>query len=113
MRKTRVYIAAPYTNGDVILNVREAIIVGDRLWRAGYIPFVPHLTCFFHLLCPHDYKDWLDYDKEWLDCCDCLLRLSGNSSGADMEKNYMVEKGKPVFSSEQVLCEQMPKEIEL
>ena len=93
----KVYIAGPYSQPDPAENTRFAILFADRLLRAGYVPFVPHLTHFWHFLEPHPYRDWLDYENEWLEVCDCLLRMAGDSPGADAEAEQMRELGKPVF----------------
>ena len=81
----RVYIAGPYTNGDVAQNVRNAITAADQLLAAGHHPYIPHLTHFWHLVSPRPWEDWLKYDIEWLSVCDCVLRLPGESEGADIE----------------------------
>lgn len=94
---TVVYIACPYTNGDVAVNVRESIIATDKLRALGFLPFNPQFTHFWHLLVPHTYEYWTKMDMEWLGVCDCILRLPGESSGADEEVKKMRELGKPVY----------------
>lgn len=96
-RKTRVYVAGPYTKGDVAVNVREAVRVGDELLNAGFAPYVPHFTHFWHMLFPHPYEDWLDQDNQFLPCCDALLRIPGESGGADKEVELARTLGIPVF----------------
>ena len=44
MRKLKVYIAGPYTKGDVVANVREAMNVAEICFNAELVPFIPHLT---------------------------------------------------------------------
>ncbi len=87
-----IYIASPYTKGDVVLNVRKSIEAADILLAKGYIPFVPLLTHFWHLISPKPIEAWYEYDNEWVTKCDCLLRLEGESTGADKEvelaRNY-------------------------
>jgi len=83
-----IYIAAPYSKDDPVINTANAIKVADMLIEKGYIPFVPHLTLFWHLLYPHEIQYWYDYDMAWLQKCDGLLRLSGESIGADREVRY-------------------------
>lgn len=95
----RVYVAGPYTSPDPVQNTRTAIEAGDRLWRMGYIPFVPHLTMTWHLVCPHEYEDWLAYDIEWLKQCSAVLRLPGASNGADKEVELAKGLDMPVFHS--------------
>jgi hypothetical protein len=98
-RRLRVYIAGPYTRPDPCANTHRAIAAADRLWDAGFIPFVPHLSHFWHTMSPRPYEDWLAYDLEWLRCCDVVLRLSGESSGADREVREAEALGIPVYHS--------------
>lgn len=95
----KVYIAGPYTKGDVAVNVRNAIIAGNIAADFGHVPFIPHLSHFWHMQCPHEYEFWMEQDLEWLKMCDALLRLPGESAGADQEVESMIAQGKPVFYS--------------
>jgi len=81
-----VYVAGPYTIPDPVVNTNKALRAGNYLLDTGLvIPYVPHLTMFWHLLHPHEYEVWLRYDIEVLKRCDALVRLPGESSGADGE----------------------------
>jgi hypothetical protein len=95
----RIYVAGPYTKGDVAVNVRNAILAGEQVAAMGHIPFIPHLTHFWHLVCPHDVKFWYEQDLVWLRQCEALLRLPGESTGADEEVRLAQELGLPVFRS--------------
>ncbi|HKI36050.1 MAG TPA: DUF4406 domain-containing protein [Gemmataceae bacterium] len=95
-RRVRVYIAGPYTRGDVAVNVREAMLAWALLQAMGHAPLCPHWTHFQHLLTPLDYEDWLAFDLEWLPCCDVVLRLPGESAGADREVAEARRLGVPV-----------------
>jgi hypothetical protein len=95
----KVYVAGPYTRGDVAENVRNAIIAGNNLRSLGFTPFIPHLTHFWHFLQPHEIDYWYEYDLEWLEMCDAVFRLPGESSGADKEVARAGELGRPVFYS--------------
>jgi len=95
----KVYIAAPYTNGDTIQNVRRVIDFADSLASCGLVPFIPHLTHFWHFVHPHDIEFWYKYDLEWLRNCDVLIRLSGESKGADAEVELAKTLGIPVVYS--------------
>lgn len=95
----KVYIAGPYTTGDVAVNVRTAIAAGQQVLEAGHYPYIPHLTHFWHLLIPGPYEQWLKLDLEWLEACDALVRLLGESSGADHEMRRAKELGIPVYLS--------------
>jgi len=106
--RTRVYVAGPYTKGDVAINVKEAVETADRLLKLGYAPYCPHLTHFWHMLFEHDYQTWLDLDNEWVTCCDMMLRIPGESSGADKEVALAESLGLPVFFSVEELAEAIP-----
>jgi len=86
-----IYIAGPYTKGDVAANVKAAIDAADQIIELGHTPYIPHLTHFWHLVSPHPYEFWLAYDMVWLDKCDALLRLPGESSGADKEMEHATD----------------------
>jgi hypothetical protein len=94
-----VYIAGPYTKGDVAVNVKNAVMMGNNLRALGFTPFIPHLTHFWHLIISHDVDYWYKYDMEWLEKCDAVFRLSGESKGADAEEARARELGIPVFTS--------------
>jgi hypothetical protein len=96
MRK-KIYLAGPYTRPDPCVNTRTAILAADELWELGFAPFVPHLSHYWHGVSPHSYVFWLTYDLEWVPVCDALLRLPGESSGADLEEACARENGVPVF----------------
>lgn len=93
-----VFIAGPYT-GDQGANVRASCIAADQLTAAGFVPFNPLLYHFADLITPHKEEDWKALDLEWLSRCDALVRLPGDSRGADEEVAYALEHGIPVFNS--------------
>jgi hypothetical protein len=94
-----VYIASAYSKGDCAVNVRNSILAAENLRAHGYLPFCPLWTHFWHFMSPHPYEYWTEMDLEWLPLMDCILRLPGESSGADKEIIYMQGLGKPVFYS--------------
>jgi hypothetical protein len=94
----RVYVAGPYTTGDVAVNVRKAYKAANRLADLGFAPFVPHATHFWHMLFPRPYEFWLDLDNEFLPCCAAVLRLPGKSTGADKEVALAQKLRIPVFT---------------
>lgn len=93
----RIYVAGPYTKGDVGVNVRNAIVAAQELLVAGHAPYVPHLTHFWHLVEPGPYKQWLALDLKWLAVCDALVRLPGDSNGADLEMKQARKLGIRVY----------------
>ncbi len=111
--KVYVYIAGPICNGGAIndpevikSNCFRAISVADHLMVRGFIPFVPHLNCGWHDLYPHSHEEWLAWDYAWLKKCNAVLRIGGESKGADQEVTYALNlqtkwgKGLPVFYAE-------------
>lgn len=99
----KVYIASPYTKGNVEQNVMNQIKAAEELRELGFLPFVPLLSHFWNRLSPHPYMYWMDMDLEWVYVCDCILRLPGESEGADMECKEARRIGIPVFYDVSVL----------
>lgn len=93
----RIYVAAPYSQGDVPENVRRAMDAGSALIAAGHAPLVPHLNHFWHAHEPHPERVWLDLDLAWLAVADAVLRLPGPSAGADAECEAARALGIPVY----------------
>lgn len=96
-----VYVAGPLSQGDQLANIRNAILSGETLRKAGLVPFVPHLFSFWHLLSPGAYESWMALDFAWLERCDALVRLPGLSSGSDREVQRASALGLPVYYSVQ------------
>jgi hypothetical protein len=111
MMIARIYIAGPYTNGDVAVNVRNAYEAANRLADLGFAPFVPHATHFWHMLFPRAYEFWLDLDSQFLPCCAGLLRLPGMSNGADKEVALAQSLNIPVFTEIDVLVKHFTTEL--
>ena len=99
-----VYIAAPYSS-DPERNTQEAIEVMHELMDSGFAPFCPHLSHYAHSQRERLYEDWLELDDEFLAKCDVLLRLPGESPGADREVALAESLGIPVVYSVRDLCE--------
>ena len=96
-----VYIAGPLSSsGNYLENVRQAVVAAEKLLEMGFVPFVPHLSALWQLISPHDeHEYWLPMDLAWIDRCDAVLRLPGESKGADAETEHALAQGKPVFGS--------------
>lgn len=99
MNRLKVYIASPYTKGDVAVNVKRQIDCYEELMTLGYAPFAPLWSHFQHLVHPRPYEDWCEVDLVWVLACDVVLRLDGESKGADVEVEYAKEHNIPVFYS--------------
>ncbi len=95
----RIYVAGPYTEGDTLTNVKNAIHAGETLFSHGFYPYVPHLNHLWEIYHTHTHEEWLSMDREWLELCDAVVRLPGESKGADIECEWAREKGIPVIGS--------------
>ena len=111
--RSRIYIAGPITLGDTQGNVQRAVAMGSLLLALGYAPFIPHLSHYMDpdatwIKNPHRYEQWLALDRSFIAVCDALLRLPGESRGADREVAWAVEIGIPVFHTLAVLFDRIP-----
>ena len=95
----RIYIAGPYSRGDVAQNVRRAVDAADRLRNMGHTPFVPHLSHFWHMAHYRTEEDWYAWGLEWLRQCEAVLRLPGESKGGDAEVLEARRLGMEVYHS--------------
>jgi len=99
MSKLKVYIASPYTKGDIARNIKRSFECYDNLLKRNFLPFAPLTSHFIHMIYPQNYETWLEIDLEWVKVCDCVLRLSGESKGADLEVKFANKNNIPVFYS--------------
>jgi len=95
----KVYIASPYTLGDHLENVNVQFDMYSELMDLGFAPFAPLYSHFINERHQKSYDAWMQVDYEWIDVCDCLLRLPGESVGADLEVSYAMKIGIPVYYS--------------
>lgn len=101
------YVSGPYSIGDPVLNTRAAIDAGNRLADAGYTVIIPHLSHFWHMIHPHDWNFWLMQDMVLVTRCDLLVRLPGESKGADMEEAVARANNIPVLTLEEAVRDQV------
>ena len=107
MRK-RVYISSTISNDGKIKDkqsqlayVQFAMNAAEQLFDAGFAPLVPHLT-FFHrdqFTSRMHHEEWMQHDLPWVAVCDAVLRLPGESRGADVECSFAASLSIPVFTS--------------
>lgn len=99
-RRPRVYVSGPLTSSGVPEeNVEIATEVQRDLVRHGFAPLNPMLTWYVDPegRFPHDV--WMDVDVPWVEVSDAVLRLPGESKGADIEVSAAEAAGVPVFTS--------------
>ena len=93
----RIYIAAPYSKPFPLLNTIKAIRAGNAVANLGAMPFVPHLSWLWACFYKRPYHWWMDWCLSWLKFCNAVLRLPGESPGADVEEAEARRLGIPVF----------------
>lgn len=98
IKKKMVYVAGPISKGPYWINVRNGLDAGKKLNDLGMIPFIPMMDFLYVLLYPETtWEQALQYDEQIILRCDALLRLPGESLGADREIKFANENGIPVF----------------
>ena len=98
--RTRIYVSGPISLGDTVENCQRAIKVGFELMDYGYAPFVPHYSYFVDMASTQGqgrYEQWIALDLSFIAACHALLRLGGQSAGADREVAWAQKLGIPVF----------------
>lgn len=83
----RIYISGPITKGDQRQNVANASEVFKELAAMGLAPLCPHWSWFGQ---EYDgvqltHEQWMRIDKAWVEKADAILRIPGESDGADQE----------------------------
>ncbi|KKN80422.1 hypothetical protein LCGC14_0330150 [marine sediment metagenome] len=96
-RRIRVYIAGTMTNGGKgydMKSITDAIKVYIKLIEMGFVPHCPQLTMFCDFVDPGriTHAQWLELDKNYIDDCDVVLRMPGESVGADIECAYAISR---------------------
>jgi len=98
MRK-RIYIAGPITRGNRTDNFANACKAQESLMACGFAPLNPMLTMLHPAAWVIPHEDWMAADLPWVAVADGLLRLPGDSIGADMEVAHAMKLGIPVMYS--------------
>ena len=102
-RKPLVYVAGPITRAPFGC-VRQAVAAYGKLREAGCVPFLPQLSVIHEMVEHVPYGEWLAYDFDMIRHCDALLRLDGESPGADLEVAFARSIGIPVYFGEYGRC---------
>lgn len=100
----KIYFAAPYTNPDPAVNVPlyfEAVALYCEFYKretgdCRIVPIMPHAFHFLDARCPASYDEWMSIDKELIKGAQVLIRLPGESGGAEIEVNYARMNNIPV-----------------
>lgn len=120
--RVRVYIAGPIQKGDIFHNISQAEDAFAVLAKAGFAPFCPHWACYGGKMTQYFYPDketgkqktlvlatpgacsmglshdeFLEIDFSFLSTCQALLRLPGESVGADAEVRFANSRNIPCY----------------
>ncbi len=112
--RTRVYVAGPISQGGLQENIDRAREATRQLMAAGFAPWCPQLSCFLAGNEPSagagfSHAEWLEVDLPWVAAADAVLRLPGESRGADQEVVLARELGIPVYLSVDELVKLPPQ----
>ncbi len=109
--KRRVYIAGPISKGDIVVNVQQASAAFFGLLKGNVAPWCPHWSVYAGGMpaysCPYPeatpsgtcHADWMGVDLPWVAVAEAVLRIPGESTGADAEVAEAKRLGIPVFES--------------
>lgn len=109
----RVYVAGVYSyvpEGEnapvsVFKNMRVGIQAALRVWQLGFAPFCPWLDYLYSLMQPYYFdpqvEDYYGMSLAWLDASDYMVVLPyavEHSVGVQLEIDYAIQKGIPVYT---------------
>lgn len=117
--RVRVYIAGPISKGNLADNVNQATAAFVKLAQHGFAPLCPHWSVYakpcrlLDGMCEGTVEcigttagndvmthgDWMGVDLPWVECAKAVLRLPGESTGADLECEHARQHRIPVFNS--------------
>jgi len=91
------YIAGPITLGNPMHSTKRAIEIADRITSIGGVCHVPHLSILWDTVSPKEWDYWINMDLEIILRADAVFRMEGESRGADIEVDFAIRQGIPVF----------------
>lgn len=97
--RLKVYISGPITKGCHIRNFSQAAEAQTQLIRSGFAPLNPMLSMMLPGAWHIEHHHWIEADIPWVVCADAVLRLPGESTGADMETEAAKKHGIPIFTT--------------
>jgi hypothetical protein len=94
--KPLIYVAGPITR-DPFGCVRQSLDAWERLRALDAVPFCPQWSVLPEMVKQRHYEEWMAYDFDVIAHCDALVRLPGESPGADREIEHAETVGIPWF----------------
>jgi len=95
--RPRIYISGPITKGDREANFQQAADAQKALIAAGFAVLNPMLTMRLPDAFAIGHDTWIANDLPWVAVADAVLRLPGESRGANIEGEHAAIHGIPVF----------------
>lgn len=97
MRKI-IYLAGPMALGNMADNIGRAWEAAERLRDAGFTPITPQDNFFGSIVGKRrSHAEWLDIDEPLVHVSVAVLRLPGESKGADKETKWANAARIPVY----------------
>lgn len=91
-----VYVAGPIT-AEPWACVRKAIAASNTLDALGMAAYLPQLSVLHEMVEPRPYEHWVEHGLAMVERCDGLLRIPGESGGADREVDHALGLRIPVW----------------
>lgn len=110
-----IYLSHPISKGNQFANIHISAKAYIELMNMGFIVYWPGGSVLCEMIMPQHYESWMTQDKAWIDRCDAVVRLAGESNGCDREVLHAKENGIPVFygvGELQKFMEDQSKDIE-
>lgn len=103
-----IYVAGPISK-DPFGCVAQAASVFQPLRAKGWVPFLPQWSVIHQMVDPVEYEDWMSYDEEVIRHCKALVRLAGESPGAEREVRFAQSLHIPVYYGEHAVPPTVPQ----
>ena len=104
----RVYLSSPYSIGNKLKNINRHIKAANDLMDAGFDVYCPLLNHYLDKKKQRTWDFWLAQDIRWMKVCDVMLRLDGESKGADKEEEEAKRIQMQVFYSVEEIIRFVP-----
>lgn len=102
--RQRVYLSGPITMGNRAHNYYQAAEAQRLLMQAGYAVLNPMLSMMHPDGNNISWDDWIASDLPWVEVSDVVVRLPGESKGAEAEVTHAEKFGIPVVAAIDLPC---------
>ena len=100
-----IYLAGPLEPSGRIDYIRAAVEVAEEILTYHCSAIIPHtMTVMWGYAYPKSKSTWLALDKAIIAKCDAILRIPGDSEGADEEMRFAKSVGIPIYGTVEELA---------